>query len=586
MQKPAKILNDQEERLVAEKQLWASSGCSQPLDDQLQTSDRNAARKIPELLAPAGGFEQLRYALYFGADAVYLACDKFGLRQRAQNFSLEDMPRAVAMAHDAGAKVYVTLNAYLHDDDFADLPAYLRALEEASVDAVIVSDLGVLAAVRQYAPSVDIHVSTQASVSNAAAARMWHELGAKRIVTAREMSLEEIAALKRELPEVELEVFVQGAMCMAISGRCLISDFLTGRSANQGHCVQPCRWSYRLEEDKGQGLFPQVDEQQESCSPQQPTNTAQPANLYPIQQPANFVLEEPTRPGEYFPVEEDEHGTYLMNSKDLNMLAHVDDLIAAGVDSIKIEGRVKKAFYVATVVNAYRHVLDGEDPQQWEGELDRISHRPYSTGFFYGDAEQSFEDDIYVQRYDWVAEVIESRPIVQPAVQPQFDAQASAASETAAMGLLGSAASEADKQQWRTIVYCRNRFYEGDVLELLSPHHEIIQIPVAGLEEVFLEKNLDSDLGIASESASGSGSISVSDSVLDSESAKFGSEFASGPDPKFGAQVGSALDLRVANTVPVDVANKAMGVYSLITSVPLCRYDILRVERRDPSRKN
>ena len=309
--------------------------------------------KKPELLAPAGGFEQLRYALYFGADAVYLACDKFGLRQRAQNFSLADMPRAVQMAHDAGAKVYVTLNAYLHDEDLSDLPEYLAALAAAGVDAFIVSDLGVFALAREHAPQVDLHVSTQASVSNVEAARMWHRLGAKRIVTAREMSLEEIAQLKAELPDVEVEVFVQGAMCMAISGRCLISDYLTGRSANQGNCVQPCRWSYHLEEQ--------------------------------------------TRPGELFPIEEDERGTYIMNSKDLNMLAHLDELIAAGVDSIKIEGRVKKAFYVATVVNAYRQVLDGGDPAQWGSELERISHRPYSTGFFYGDAQQSFEDDIYVQ---------------------------------------------------------------------------------------------------------------------------------------------------------------------------------------------
>lgn len=497
----------------------APMNTQQPVNVPVSTARPIGQRKPPEILAPAGGFEQLRYALYFGADAVYLACDKFGLRQRAQNFSLEDMPRAVVMAHEAGAKVYVTLNAYLHDDDFADLPAYLQALEAAGVDAVIVSDLGVLAAARQYAPSVDIHVSTQASVSNAAAARMWYELGAKRIVTAREMSLEEIAALKRELPEVELEVFVQGAMCMAISGRCLISDFLTGRSANQGHCVQPCRWSYRLEEDKGQGVFPQVD----------------------AQQPANLVLEEPTRPGEYFPIEEDENGTYLMNSKDLNMLAHVDDLIAAGVDSIKIEGRVKKAFYVATVVNAYRHVLDGEDPRQWESELDRISHRPYSTGFFYGDAEQSFDDDIYVQHYDWVAEVIESRPLepkkTGEPIESDESRNASATEETDNT----SNPVEVGAQQWRTLVYCRNRFYEGDSLELLSPHRGVMPVLVTGLEEVFYE----------------------SDSALDSEDTP-----------------------QVINAVPVEVANKAMGAYSFITPLPLHRYDILCVKRRDSSRKN
>jgi putative protease len=440
--------------------------------------ERRSSQRLPELLAPAGGFEQLHYALYFGADAVYLACDKFGLRQRAQNFSLEDIPKAVQFAHEAGARVYVTLNAYLHDRDLADLPEYLQALEAANVDAVIVSDLGVLSLVREYAPSVDIHVSTQASVSNVAAARMWHQLGAKRIVVAREMSLSEIAQLKRELPEVELEVFVQGAMCMAISGRCLISDFLADRSANQGHCVQPCRWSYRLEEQ--------------------------------------------SRPGEYFPVEEDSNGTYLMNSKDLNMLAHLDDLIDAGVDSIKIEGRVKKAFYVATVVNAYRHVLDGEDPAQWETELDRISHRPYSTGFFYGDAQQSFDDDIYVQLYDWVAEVATSKPL--------------------------------EDGTWRTIVYCRNRFYEGDVLELLSPHREVTTIPVIDLEEVFFADN-------ATERTSPT-SLPLT---------------ASDEAPSIGEEV---------NALPVEVANKAMGAYAFVTPIELQRSDILRAKRRDPSRKN
>jgi putative protease len=453
-------------------------------------------KQLPELLAPAGGFEQLRYALYFGADAVYLACDKFGLRQRAQNFSLEEMPQAVEMAHSAGAKVYVTCNAYLHDSDFTDLPFYLEQLEAAGVDAVIVSDLGVLAMVRKHAPSLDIHVSTQASVSNVEAARMWHELGANRIVTAREMSLEEIAQLKRELPEVELEVFVQGAMCMAISGRCLISDFLTGRSANQGHCVQPCRWSYRLEEQ--------------------------------------------TRPGEYFPVEEDENGTYLMNSKDLNMLAHVDDLISAGVDSIKIEGRVKKAFYVATVVNAYRHVLDGESPEVWAEELNCISHRPYSTGFFYGDAQQSFQDDIYVQLYDWVAEVVESEQL--------------------------------ESGLWRSIVYCRNRFYKGNVLELVSPHAAVQPLEILNLEEVFFAAaggpDLSNEAGLQDEAEQ---TLEVGSSTT------FATAGPSMQERSLGVEV---------NALPVEVANKAMGTYAVTTTKKLERYDILRAKRIDPSRKN
>lgn len=410
-----------------------------------------AQRPIPELLAPAGGWEQLKYALYFGADAVYLACDRFGLRQRAQNFSLEELPEVVAYAHERGARVHVTCNVYAHDDDLADLPDYAQALEAAGVDATIVSDLGVMSVLRQYAPSVEIHVSTQASISNVEAARVWYNLGARRVVCAREMSLEEIAAFKAALPEdMEVEVFVHGAMCMAISGRCLISDYLAGRAANQGHCVQPCRW--------------------------------------------NYVLEEPSRPGEYFPIEEDETGTHIMNSKDLNMLSHIDDLIRAGVDSIKIEGRVKKAFYVATVVNAYRHVLDGENPTRWEAELDTISHRPYSTGFFYGPAQQSTHDDVYIQRYDWVAQ-----------------GQTSAKTE----------------EGWTVAVTCRNRFYEGDTLEIVSPHAEVKSITVCNLREVFDETE-----------------------------------------------------------VPSEVANKAMGCYRFESEEEVHPFDILRVRRKDVARKN
>lgn len=409
--------------------------------------------KKPELLAPAGGMEQLAYALYFGADAIYLACDKFGLRQRAQNFSLEELPGAVKLAHEWNARVFVTCNAYAHDKDLEELPAYARALEEAGVDAVIVSDLGVLSIIKQYAPSVALHISTQASVSNAEAAKVLYGLGARRIVCAREMSLEEIAQLKRSIPEdMEVEVFVHGAMCMAISGRCLISDYLTGRSANQGHCVQPCRWEY--------------------------------------------VLEETSRPGQYFPIEEDESGTYLMNSKDLNMLEHLDKLIEAGIDSIKIEGRVKKAFYVATVVNAYRHVLDGENPELWASELETISHRPYSTGFFFGEAEQSCSADIYTQLYDWVGEVKTSAP----RNDGRFDVE----------------------------VYCRNRFYLGDALEVLSPYASLFSLTVEGLCEVFAD------------------------------------------------------DVHVL----CEIANKAMGVYSIISDTELHPHDILRVMRKDPSQKN
>ena len=308
-----------------------------------------------ELLAPAGGIEQLRAAVRFGADAVYLASDRFGMRARAANFALEDIPAAVEIAHAAGVKVHVTANILMEQGDLAALPDYFRALDAAGVDAFIIGDLGAAAIARRVAPRVALHVSTQASVANSEAARVWYSLGASRVVCAREMSLDDIARMREDMPaDMEIEAFAHGAMCMAVSGRCLISSYLTGRSGNRGHCTQPCRWSYTLEEEK--------------------------------------------RPGEHFPIEEDGRGTFIMNAKDMNMLAHLDALRAAGVDSIKIEGRNKKAFYVASVVNAYRQVLDGSPAADFAAELEAVSHRPYGTGFFFGEAEQAPNYDGYEQQ--------------------------------------------------------------------------------------------------------------------------------------------------------------------------------------------
>lgn len=443
-----------------------------------------------ELLAPAGGWEQLFYALHFGADAVYLACDKFGLRSRAGNFSLEELPSAVELAHKAGARVYVTCNAFAHDADLKELPRYIEAIRDAQADSVIVSDLGVMSVVQQVAPELTIHVSTQASVSNAAAALMWYRLGARRVVCAREMSCEEIAAMRRAIPDdLEIEVFVHGAMCMAISGRCLISDFMTGRAANKGECVQPCRWEYRLKE--------------------------------------------PSRPDQEFGIEEDEIGTYLLNSKDLNMLAYLEDLRNAGVDSIKIEGRVKKAFYVATVVNAYRHVLDGEHSDLWEKELDTISHRPYSTGFFFGDAQQSTDADMYQQLYDWVAEVVCATPL--------------------------------EDGRWRVWAKCRNRFYQGDNLEVLSPYDSIRVVQVEELAEVF---GYNPDVQSVEELLALQQEFHVSSNKENR---------------------GNSQENEIVNSyaeVSVDTARKAMGLYVFTCSVPLKPSDILRAKRKDPNRKN
>ena len=356
-----------------------------------------------ELLAPAGGIEQLRAAVRFGADAVYLASDRFGMRARAANFALEDIPAAVEIAHAAGVKVHVTANILMEQGDLAALPDYFRALDAAGVDAFIIGDLGAAAIARRVAPRVALHVSTQASVANSEAARVWHSLGASRVVCAREMSLDDIARMREDMPaDMEIEAFAHGAMCMAVSGRCLISSYLTGRSGNRGHCTQPCRWSYTLEEEK--------------------------------------------RPGEHFPIEEDGRGTFIMNAKDMNMLAHLDELRAAGVDSIKIEGRNKKAFYVASVVNAYRQVLDGSPAADFAPELEAVSHRPYGTGFFFGEAEQAPNYDGYEQQAMHVADVVAADP------------------------------------EDRTIVArCRNRFAEGEELEVLSPRVPITRVVVRNL---------------------------------------------------------------------------------------------------------
>ena len=426
-----------------------------------------------ELLAPAGGRFQLEAALRFGADAVYLACDRFGMRQRAENFALADIPDAVRLAHDAGAAVHVTLNTLMDADDIDALPGYLEALADAGVDAFIVSDLGAFTLAQEHAPGVALHVSTQASVANAAAARRWHDMGAARVVCAREMCIEDIARLRADAPrELEIEAFAHGAMCVAVSGRCLLSAAMTGRSGNKGHCSQSCRWSYALVEEK--------------------------------------------RPGEYFPVEEDVRGSFVLNAQDLCMIDHLDDLAAAGVDSIKLEGRNKKAFYVATVVHAYRAVLDGADPASVHDDLLAISHRPYGTGFYYGQPNQTPERDGYVKECLHVATVTACEPAGQrnatcgaaagrageraaddsageraaagePAGERGMARGASdpavervAAGESAGECVVGSQ-PERGGTSWIVEAQCHNRFCEGDELELLAPHRPIEKIRVEGL---------------------------------------------------------------------------------------------------------
>lgn len=318
----------------------------------------------PEVLAPAGDMEKLRAAAAFGADAVYLAGPAFGMRAAAGSFGPGDMARAVRYCHERGVKVYVTVNTIPTDEQMDALPAYLEQLDDAGADGLILSDLGVLALAKRYAPRAAVHISTQAGVMNAQAARMFHDLGASRVVLAREMSLSQIAELRARVPaELALEAFVHGAMCVSFSGRCVISDYLTGRAANQGACAQPCRWKYALMEEK--------------------------------------------RPGEYFPVTED-GGTYLYNSHDMCMIGHVPELLAAGVSSLKIEGRTKSAYYAAVVTGAYRHAVDAALAGQpladvWKNEVYAVSHRPYCTGFYFGPPGQYTDDARYFSRYDVVA---------------------------------------------------------------------------------------------------------------------------------------------------------------------------------------
>lgn len=329
--------------------------------------------KKPELLAPAGNMEKLKMALLYGADAVYLGGKAFGLRAFGGNFTNEELQEAVDFAHKLGKKIYVTVNIFPHNSDIAKLPAYLTFLNEIKVDAILVADLGVFTLAKGYAPDVELHISTQANNTNWAAVNAWGELGASRVVLAREMSLEEIKEI-REKCSVELEMFVHGAMCISYSGRCLMSNYLTGRDANRGSCAQPCRWNYALVEEK--------------------------------------------RPGQYFPVLEDERGTYIFNSKDMCLLPYLPDVIASGVDSLKIEGRMKSVHYAASVVKAYREAIDSyfaapeqfEVKKEWVEELDKVSHRAYTTGFYYGrptEKDQIYGTSSYTQTSDFVGLVLD-----------------------------------------------------------------------------------------------------------------------------------------------------------------------------------
>ncbi|MCR5086345.1 MAG: U32 family peptidase [Lachnospiraceae bacterium] len=375
----------------------------------LRTSLTATTTPAPEVLSPAGDRERLDMAVAYGADAVYLALKSFGMRAFAGNFTPDELSDAVAYCHRKGVRVYVTLNTVMHGRDLALLPESFEAVSSAGADAVIVSDLGALALAKKYAPRAEIHVSTQTGVANAEAAKVLYDLGAKRIITAREMTLAEIAEMRKSCPkELEIEVFVHGSMCVSFSGRCLLSNFMTGRDGNGGKCAQPCRWKYSLVEE--------------------------------------------TRPGQYFEITED-GGTYILNSRDLCMIEHIPELIDAGVTSFKIEGRMKSAYYTAVVTNAYRHAVDfavrGEPlPQVWKNEVNKVSHREYSTGFFFSSdgPGQSYDKKIYRTECD-VAAVVESCDFSGLARLTQ-----------------------------------RNKFSEGDTLTLLTPESEPVSFTAHGMK--------------------------------------------------------------------------------------------------------
>ncbi len=372
--------------------------------------------KKPELLAPAGSLEKLKTAFIYGADAVYIGGEEFSLRVAAENFTMEEMAEGVKYAHDRGKKVYLTANIIPHNVDIDEYAEFIKSAYETGIDAVLVSDLGMFAITKEICPDLEIHISTQANNVNYKSACMWHEMGAKRVVVAREMSFEEIAEIRKRTPEtLELEAFVHGAMCISYSGRCLLSNYMTNRDSNQGACSHPCRWNYYLMEEK--------------------------------------------RPGEYMPVFENERGTFIYNSKDLCMIEHIEDLIKSGIDSLKIEGRVKTEYYLATVVKAYRDAIDTyfEDPEnfkfdpKWLEELKKVSHRDYTTGFYYGKPggnEQNYETSSYIRDYELIGIV-----------------------------------KEYDREKKLLSVVQKNRFFKGTEVEFLRPKGDFVKHKIEYMED-------------------------------------------------------------------------------------------------------
>ena len=375
----------------------------------------------PELLAPGGSLEKLITAIDYGADAVYIGGEAYSLRVAAENFTLEEMYEGVKYAHDRGKKVYLTANIIPHNKDIDEFENFINAMRTVGFDGVLVSDLGTFDILRKTAPELPIHISTQANNVNYRSATVWHSMGAKRVVLAREMSLDEIKVIREKIPEdLEIEAFVHGAMCISYSGRCLLSNYMTARDANLGACAHPCRW--------------------------------------------NYALVEQTRPGEYMPIVETERGSFIMNSKDLCMIEHIPELVKCGITSFKLEGRVKTSYYLATVVKAYREEIDRyfENPDEYVfdknqlKELCKVSHRPYTTGFYFGkpgEDAQVYTDSSYIRDYD----------------------------------LIGIVTDYDEKTKTVTLTQ-RNRFFENDEVEILMPKKPFITVRVEDMTDENGEK--------------------------------------------------------------------------------------------------
>ena len=394
-----------------------------------------------ELLIPAGSLEVLKVAVLYGADAVYLGGEAFGLRAKAKNFTLEEIREGIDFAHSHGVKVYITANILAHNGDLPGVEAYFSELRELKPDALIISDPGVFAIARRVCPEIDIHISTQANNTNYGTYRFWWELGARRVVSARELSLAEIREIRERIPEeMEIESFIHGAMCISYSGRCLLSNFLTGRDANQGACTHPCRWKYSLVEE--------------------------------------------TRPGEYFPVMENDRGTFIFNSKDLCMIEHIPEMVEAGIDSFKIEGRMKTALYVATVTRAYRLAIDAfrRDPEEYRAnlawyreEIGKCTNREFTTGFYFGEPgpdSQIYENSTYITNSVYLGRV------------------------------------DAVDGEGRCRLEQKNKFSVGEELELMKPDGRNIPVTVRGIWDMegnpqescpHARQIIDVDLGMAAE---------------------------------------------------------------------------------------